>query len=105
MIDEDNHIAGRYPTPLQSTVNSSTVETYWTGALSSWGISLVQLGHEVESLPTGVTITYGTTNAQDLANYDVFIVDEPNSPFTLPEKNAIISLFSMVVDYLLFLTM
>jgi hypothetical protein len=91
VIDEDNHVPGRYPTPDQNTVTTSTVETYWTGAISSWGIALVQLGHHVESLPSGVTITYGTSNPQDLSNYDVFIVDEPNSPFTLAEKNAIIN--------------
>ncbi len=91
VIDEDNHVAARYPTPAQSTITSTTPETYWTGALSSWGISLVKLGHQVETLPVGTTITYGTSNAQDLQNYDVFIVDEPNSPFTTAEKNAIIS--------------
>ncbi len=91
VIDEDNHVAGRYPTPLQSTITSSTVETYWTGAISSWGIKLVQLGHTVETLPAGTTITYGTAAAQDLQNYNVFIVDEPNSPFTASERNAIMS--------------
>ncbi|MDD5362441.1 MAG: hypothetical protein PHN88_09935 [Ignavibacteria bacterium] len=91
VIDEDNHIAARYPTPLQNTITSSTVETYWTGGISSWGIALVKLGHTVETLPAGTTITYGTNNPQDLQNYDVFIVDEPNSPFTTAEKNAIIN--------------
>lgn len=91
VIDEDNHVAARYPTPLQSTVTSSTVETYWTGAISSWGIKLVQLGHTVETLPAGSTITYGTAGAQDLQNYNVFIIDEPNSPFTAAERNALMS--------------
>jgi hypothetical protein len=91
VIDEDNHIAARYPTPLQNTITSSTVETYWTGGISSWGIALVKLGHTVETLPAGTTITYGTNNPQDLQNYDVFIIDEPNSPFTTSEKNAIIN--------------
>ena len=40
VIYEDNNVAGRYPTPDQSTVTSATSETYWTGALSSWGIAL-----------------------------------------------------------------
>jgi hypothetical protein len=91
VIDEDNHVPGRYPTPAQSTITSTTPETYWTGAISSWGIALVKLGHQVETLPAGTAITYGTSNAQDLQNYDVFIVDEPNSPFTASERNAIIS--------------
>ena len=92
VIDEDNHVAARYPTPLQSTVTSTTPETYWTGALSSWGIALVKLGHQVESLPVGTAITYGNgSNPQDLSNYNVFIVDEPNSPFTATEKTAMLN--------------
>ncbi len=82
----------RYPTPDQSTVTASTPETYWTGSLSSWGIALVKLGHKVETLPIGTAITYGnTSNAQDLSNYDVFIVDEPNNQFTAAEKTAILN--------------
>lgn len=96
VIDEDNsggtYTAQRFPTPLQSTITSTTPETYWTGGISSWGIALVKLGHQVETLPAGTPITYGsTTNVQDLSHYDVFIVDEPNNPFTATEKTAIIS--------------
>jgi hypothetical protein len=92
VIDEDNHVAARYPTPLQSTITSTTAETYWTGALSSWGIALVKLGHQVESLPVGTAITYGnSSNPQDLSNYNVFVVDEPNSPFTAAEKTAMLN--------------
>jgi Secretion system C-terminal sorting domain len=92
VIDEDNHVAGRYPTPAQSTITSTTPETYWTGALSSWGIALVKLGHQVETLPVGTAITYGVgSNPQDLSNYNVFIVDEPNSPFTATEKTAMLN--------------
>jgi len=92
VIDEDNHVAARYPTPLQSTITSTTPETYWTGALSSWGIALVKLGHQVETLPVGTAITYGNgSNPQDLSNYNVFIVDEPNSPFTAAEKTAMLN--------------
>ena len=90
VIDEDNNVPGRYPTPDLSTVTSSTPETYWTGALSSWGIALVKLGHSVETLTSG-SITYGTSNAQDLKNYDVFVVDEPNILFTASEKTALIN--------------
>ena len=92
VIDEDNSIPQRIPTPAQSTVTSSTTESYWTGALSSWGIKLVQLGHTVETLPSTGSITYGnSSNAQDLSNYDVFVVDEPNKRFTAAEKTAIIT--------------
>jgi len=91
VIDEDNNVPGRFPTPPESTVTQSTAETYWTGALSSWGIALVKLGHLVETLPPGKTITYGdSTNPQDLRNYDVFIVDEPNTPFSSSEKASIV---------------
>ena len=95
VIDEDNSNPQRIPTPSQSTVTSTTAVTYWTGALSSWGIALAKKGHTVETLPTTGLITYGvTTNAQDLKNYDVFVVVEPNKQFTLSEKQAIINFVS-----------
>lgn len=81
----------RFPTPNQSTVTASTPENYWNGALSAWGIALVKLGHRVESLPNKPGIAYGTDNPQDLKNYDVFIVDEPNTKFTDSEKTAILN--------------
>jgi len=92
VIDEDNSTPQRIPTPLQSNITSSTSETYWTGALSSWGIALVKAGQAVETLPSGAAITYGnTSNAQDLSNYNVFVVDEPNTRFTTAEKTAILN--------------
>jgi len=91
VIDQDNNVPQRIPTPLQSTVTSSTSESYWTGAISSWGIALAKLGHIVETLPTTGTITYGnTSNAQDLSKYDVFVIDEPNKVFTAAEKTAML---------------
>ena len=92
VIDEDGSVPQRIPTPAQSTVNGTTPETYWTGALSSWGIALAQQGYTVETLPLGTSITYGNgANAQDLSNYDVFVVDEPNKVFTAAEKTAILN--------------
>ncbi len=92
VIDEDGSVPQRIPTPAQSTVTSSTPESYWTGALSSWGIALAKLGYTVETLPAGTSITYGNgSNAQDLSNYDVFVVDEPNKVFTSVEKAAILN--------------
>jgi hypothetical protein len=93
ILDADSkNSPARYPTPDQATVTSSTSETYWTGALSAWGIDLVKLGYKVETLPSGTSITYGTTsNAQDLSNYDVYVVDEPNTSFTTAEKTAIVN--------------
>ncbi|MGC4041699.1 MAG: hypothetical protein QM710_13165 [Flavobacterium sp.] len=81
----------RFPTPNQSSITSKTPETYWNGALSAWGIALVKLGHIVETLPTRSVITFGTNNPQDLKNYDVFVVDEPNVKFSDPEKTAILN--------------
>jgi hypothetical protein len=94
VIDEDAS-AQRVPTPAQSTITSSTSETYWKGALSSWGIALVKSGNSVETLPSGTAITYGNAgNAQDLSKYDVFVVDEPNIRFTSAEKTAILNFVS-----------
>ncbi|QNE41286.1 hydrolase [Hymenobacter sp. NBH84] len=91
VLDVDNGATPRYPTPAASGITSTTAETYWTGAISAWGVALVKLGHSVEQLPTGTAITYGnTSNPQDLANYNVFVVDEPNIIFTAAEKTAIL---------------
>ncbi len=84
--------AQRYPTPAQSTVTASTPENYWQGGISAWGIECVKTGYTVESLPWNVPITYGdASNVQDLSNYDVYIVDEPNIVFTATEKAAILN--------------
>ena len=90
--DEDNNVVQRIPTPAASGITSSTPETYWTGGLSSWAVALVKLGHTVEALPAGTAISYGNaSNPQDLQNYDVFVVDEPNTIFTAAEKTAIVT--------------
>jgi hypothetical protein len=82
----------RFPTPLQSTITASTAETYWTGGLSNWAIDCVKRGYSVETLPYNGLITYGnTSNAQDLSNYNIFIVCEPNIQFTATEKTALIN--------------
>ena len=80
------------PFPAQSGINASTPETYWDGAISHWAIDCVRQGYTVESLPYNGRITYlDSTNGQDLSLYRVFVVDEPNSVFTLAEKNAIVN--------------
>ncbi|MBN1206050.1 MAG: lamin tail domain-containing protein [Myxococcaceae bacterium] len=93
VMDEDTcGTAQRYPTPAQSGITASTSETYWSGAFSAFGVDLVKKGFQVESLPKGARISYGdATNAQDLSNYKVFIVPEPNVQLTATEKSAIIS--------------
>jgi hypothetical protein len=82
----------QFPTPDQSTVTATTPETYWSGALSSWGIDCVKKGYEVETLPYNGLITYGlSSNLQDLSRYKVFIVCEPNLVFSATEKVAILN--------------
>jgi hypothetical protein len=90
-LDEDScGIAQRYPTPDQAGITSSTAETYWSGGHSAMGVDLVKKGFHVESLPTGARITYNdATNAQDLKNYNVFVIPEPNTRFTAAEITAI----------------
>jgi hypothetical protein len=90
-LDEDScGIAQRFPTPDQAGITSSTAETFWSGGHSAMGVDLVKKGFHVESLPTGARITYNdVTNAQDLKNYNVFVIPEPNTRFTAAEITAI----------------
>ena len=84
--------AQKIPTPAQSGITSSTPETFWAGSLSNWGVDCAKKGYIVESLPYNGQITYGnTSNMQDLSNYKVFIVDEPNILFTSAEKIALMN--------------
>ncbi|AUD00617.1 hydrolase [Spirosoma pollinicola] len=87
--------AQRVPTPSYTGITSTTPETYWKGGISSWAVELVKRGNRVETLPSGSVITYGnSTNAQDLSNYAVFVVVEPNRLFTAAEKTAIMNFVS-----------
>ncbi len=82
----------RFPTPAASGITASTSETYWNGANSAWGVALVKLGHQVEQLPPGTAITFGnTSNPQDLSNYNVYVIVEPNIRYTSSEKTAILN--------------
>lgn len=82
----------RIPTPAQSGITSTTAETFWRGGLSHWAVDLVRRGYTVETLPYNGSITYGnTSNPQDLSNYKVYIIIEPNILFTSAEKTAILS--------------
>ncbi len=91
VIDEDNSNPQRIPTPAQANMTANTPETYWTGGISAWGIAMVKRGHRVETLPVAGRITFGDgTNAQDLSNYNVFAVIEPNRVFSMAEKSAIV---------------
>ena len=89
------------PSPSITGITSGTSESYWTGALSSWGVALAKLGNAgqislpgngLETLPTSGRITYGdNSNAQDLSHYKVYVVCEPNILFTATEKTAILN--------------
>jgi len=80
------------PLPDQSTVGPATPRTYWLGGISSWGIDLVKRGYFVATLASPNTITYGdTTKPYDLSKFDVFIVPEPNTVFSVVEKAAILA--------------
>jgi hypothetical protein len=82
----------KLPTPSWTTITATTPETYWKGAISSWGIGVAKLGYEPQTLPYNGKITYGdNTNPQDLKNYKVYIVMEPNIKFTAAEKTAILA--------------
>lgn len=82
----------RYPTPSIDKITPSDTEDIWKGGLSAWGISLVKAGYGVESLPYDGKITYkDASNPQDLSNYKVFVVCEPNILFTNEEKKAILA--------------
>ncbi|MEI7509018.1 MAG: T9SS type A sorting domain-containing protein [Flavobacterium sp.] len=82
----------RIPTPAQSGITSSTIETYWDGGLSALAVDCVKQGYTVETLPFNSQITYGNSaNVQDLSNYKVFVVDEPNMSFSATEKAAIVN--------------
>ncbi|MBL0105604.1 MAG: hypothetical protein IPP51_18570 [Bacteroidetes bacterium] len=84
--------AQKIPTAAQSGIIASTSETFWNGALSAWGVDCVKKNYVVETLPYNGQITYGNgSNTQDLSNYKVFIVCEPNILFTAAEKTAILN--------------
>jgi len=67
-------------------------ETDWTGALSAWGVALQKTGqYSLKTLPAGNTISYGNTaNPLDLANFDVFVLPEPNVVLSSAEKSAVL---------------
>ena len=82
----------RIPTPAQSGITATTLENYWKGGISSWGIDCVKKGYQVETLPYNGAITYGnSSNTQDLTNYKIFVVVEPNIVFNTTEKTAILN--------------
>ncbi|MFG2824641.1 putative Ig domain-containing protein [Kitasatospora sp. NPDC048365] len=82
-------ISTSQPDPLGQNANPST-ETSWTGAVSAWGVALQKTGqYSLKTLPSGSTITYGTGGALDLANFDEFVLPEPNIRLSDAEKTAV----------------
>src|SRR2546423_13033221 len=93
------------PDPTAQNPSPST-ESSWTGAISAWGVRLQRTGqYSLKTLPPGNTITYGGGGALDLANFDEFVMPEPNSPLSASEKTAILRFvqngggFLLVVDH------
>jgi hypothetical protein len=83
-----------------------TTERSWTGAISAWGVALQRTGrYSLKTLPPGGTISFGGGGALDLANFDVFVMPEPNAPLRPAEKAAILRFvqagggFFLVVDH------
>ena len=98
-------ISTSMPDPLSQNANPTT-EKSWTGALSAWGVALQRTGqYSLKTLPPGNTITYGGSGALDLANFDEFVMPEPNSPLSAAEKTAIMRFiqngggFFLIVDH------
>jgi hypothetical protein len=98
-------ISTSQPDPLAQNANPTT-ETSWTGAISAWGVALQKTGrYSLKTLPAGSTITYGGGGSLDLANFDEFVMPEPNSPLAASEKTAIMKFvqngggFFLIVDH------
>ncbi|MEU8513850.1 Ig domain-containing protein [Kitasatospora sp. NPDC048722] len=84
-------ISTSQPDPLAENANPQS-ETDWTGAISSWGVALQKTGqYSLKTLPSGSTITYGTGGALDLANFDEFVLPEPNIRLSDSEKTAVMT--------------
>ncbi|MET8413514.1 hydrolase [Streptomyces sp. NPDC005195] len=84
-------ISTSQPDPLGQDSSPSS-ETDWTGALSSWGVALQKTGdYSLRTLPSGSSLTYGGSAANDLSNVDELVLPEPNTLFTTAEKTAIMT--------------
>lgn len=82
-------ISTSQPNPYNQD-SSPTAETDWTGAISSWGVSLAQYPTYYPTLRTTTSaLTYGGTSSLDLTNFDELVIPEPNTAFTAAERTAI----------------
>lgn len=58
---------------------TAQAEGDWKGSLSSWALLLVQSGrYAVQTLGESGTLSFGGSGAQDLSNFDVLVLPEPN---------------------------
>ena len=94
------HSSGqRMPSPPQSEITPETPETFWHGGISAWAVDLAKdalkperdRDWRIEQYPWNAPpMTYGNpAHTQDLANYDVLILCEPNLLFEPSEEQAI----------------
>ncbi|MGA8114975.1 MAG: hypothetical protein WCA46_15015 [Actinocatenispora sp.] len=83
-------ISSSMPDPLGENGNPSD-ESDWTGGLSSWGVALQKTGnYTLDTLDSG-SITYNGGGDLDLANFDVFVLPEPNVALSDAEKTAVMT--------------
>ncbi|MFL6161251.1 MAG: putative Ig domain-containing protein [Jatrophihabitantaceae bacterium] len=83
-------ISTSQPDPLAQNANP-TSETSWTGAISAWGVALQRTSrYSLKTLPSGGSISYGNSgNALDLADFNAFVLPEPNVQLSATAKTAI----------------
>jgi hypothetical protein len=82
-------ISTSMPDPTKQNA-APTKETDWTGALSAWGVALQRTGqYQLDTLPPGSTITFGTTATLDLSKFDELVLPEPNVLLSAAEKTAV----------------
>ncbi|MEN3309819.1 MAG: hypothetical protein V7603_6021 [Micromonosporaceae bacterium] len=98
-------ISTSMPDPTVQNPNPGS-EGAWTGAISAWGVALQRTGqYSLKTLPPGNSISYGGGGALDLANFDEFVMPEPNAPLSAAEKTAILRFvqngggFFLIVDH------
>lgn len=97
---KNHHSAQRFPTPPQSEIRADTRETFWEGGISAWAMALAKdaldprrgRDWQIEQYAWDAPpMTFGdAANPQDLSQYDVLVLCEPNSPFTPGEAAAIL---------------
>jgi hypothetical protein len=82
-------ISTSMPDPLAQN-SSPSVESDWTGALSTWGVDLQKTGSYSLKTTTSA-LSYGTSASLDLSNFNAVVIDEPNTLFTAAEKTALMN--------------